>query len=271
METYIPTVGWTVQQDLSHPQYEEKIKAACQVQQFGFQTLKVYPFDPVLPNMHMWKHNIFYGSVSFNNLVSTDTFLRKGVFFDPVTFSMKNYLRKWNDHMLSSEAKVTSFAELMSEQYPPDKLLFIRPDDDSKSFSGTTKSFHEISAWYEELKMYDNTNLTLDSPIIVGEPYSIAAEWRLWIVNKKVVASSRYRRYFKLDVDPNCPTEVISFAEQRCKEYVPHDIFVMDVCISGDQFYILECGCMNAAGLYAADVHAIVTAVTEFVTCSKTV
>lgn len=62
-----------------------------------------------------------------------------------------------------------------------------------------------------------------------------------------------------------CLPEVISFAEARCQKYVPHEIFVMDVCQSADQYYILECGCLNAAGFYEADVYAIVRAVTAHI------
>jgi hypothetical protein len=39
----------------------------------------------------------------------------------------------------------------------------------------------------------------------------------------------------------------------------------MDVCETGGQLYIVECNCMNAAGFYDANIEAIVTNVTKYV------
>lgn len=57
---------------------------------------------------------------------------------------------------------------------------------------------------------------------------------------------------------------VVSFAEARCREYTPHDVFVMDICLSGDHYYIIECGCMNGAGFYKADIGEIVKPVSRY-------
>ncbi|MFY0254435.1 ATP-grasp domain-containing protein [Chitinophaga sp. 30R24] len=80
----------------------------------------------------------------------------------------------------------------------------------------------------------------------------------------KVITASKYRTYFKLTKERGCPFAVIDFAENRCREYTPHAVFVMDVCETGDDFYIVECGCMNAAGFYKADIDVIVQVVTAY-------
>ena len=84
----------------------------------------------------------------------------------------------------------------------------------------------------------------------MGEPYNIHYQWRLWVVNKKVAAASKYREYFKLRKEEGCPADVVSFAEERCQKYPPHDIFVMNICLCGDECFIVECGCKNGAGFY---------------------
>ena len=81
---------------------------------------------------------------------------------------------------------------------------------------------------------------------------------------KRVIAASKYRTYFKLTQERGCPQDVISFAEDRCQEYTPHDVFVMDIGLSGDTYFIIECGCMNGAGFYKADISKIVKSVTEY-------
>ena len=78
------------------------------------------------------------------------------------------------------------------------------------------------------------------------------------------MAASTYREDFRLKKVKGCPNEVIQFAQQRCLEYTPHDVFVMDICETGDSLFIVECGCLNSAGFYAADISAIVQSVTDY-------
>ncbi len=142
----------------------------------------------------------------------------------------------------------------MNSNYASDKLLFIRPNDDSKSFAGEVNRFDEIGSWFEKLRIVENSGLSPETKIIVSEPYNIQYEWRLWIVNKKVVAASKYREYFRLKKESGCPVDVTSFAIERCWQYTPHDVFVMDICLCGDEYFIVECGCMNGAGFYHANI-----------------
>lgn len=243
----------------------EQLKESCYKIGVKFIELDIIPFTAKLPAFDRSRSSIIYGSTTFNAVAFDDANLRKGLFFDEATFSIENYIEKWGRHMLNFNASVITFKELIDgDNYSSDKLLFIRPNDDSKSFAGEVKRFDEIGDWYEKLKVVENTNLSLESKIVVSEPYNIKYEWRLWVVNKKVVAASKYREYFKLRKEEGCPADVVSFAEERCQQYTPHDVFVMDICLCGDEYFIVECGCMNGAGFYKADIENIVKNVTKY-------
>lgn len=257
-------IQWVIQRNLTNIDDLQKLRQACDKIAVSYTEIDIIPFTDHLPDFKKDKHSIFYGSTTMGQLIVKDSSLIKGFFFDPSAFSITNYLEKWGAHMLNYGALITSFGELISKGYDEDKMLFIRPDDDSKSFSGEVKKYSEIRSWYDRLKMFDKTSLSLESKIVVSEPYHLRYEWRLWIVNKKVVAASKYREHFKLKKERGCPGEVIQFTEQRCLEYTPHDVFVMDICQSGDDFYIVECGCLNSAGFYNADIPAIVHSVTAY-------
>jgi hypothetical protein len=264
MEANYSNIQWVIQRNLTNTDDLHVLKQSCD--SIGVKCIEfdIIPFTDQLPDFDTAKHSIFYGSTTMGKLVYENDSLNKGFFFNQQTFSIANYFDKWGRHMLNYGAYVTSFIELMSKDFDTDKLFFIRPDDDSKSFSGEVKKYGEIRDWFDRLKMFDNTSLSLDSKIIVSEPYHLRYEWRLWIVNKRVVAASKYREDFKLKKERGCPVAVIQFAEQRCLEYTPHEIFVMDICESGDSYYIVECGCLNSAGFYNADIAAIVTSVTDY-------
>jgi len=265
MDKNYKNIQWVVQRNLTSQSDFQDLKESCLKIGVKFIELDIIPFTAQLPEFDRSRISITYGSTTFNGLALKDDDLKKGIFFDEKSFSIENYLEKWGRSMLNYDASVTTFNELFnSNSYSTDKLLFIRPNDDSKSFSGEVKRFDEIKDWYQKLKVIENTNLSPDSKIVVSEPYNIHYEWRLWIVNKKVVASSKYREYFKLKKEEGCPADVVAFAEERCRLYTPHDVFVMDICLCGDEYFIVECGCMNGAGFYKANIENIVTNVTEY-------
>jgi len=253
---------WVVQKNLTQAASYQAIYLACQDIGIDFFGFILKPFAAEAPEYPKEKQPIFYGSTSLMNQVHPNP----GLFFHPTHFSMENYLQHYADKMLNHGASLTNFAQLIKEDYPADKLLFIRPDADSKSFSGTVMSFSEIRSWVQKLGVENSAqSVTTRTPIIVGEAFHIKEEWRLWIVNKKVVAASQYAFEHQLVKKEGCPKEVIDFAEQVCLSYVPEAIFVMDICRCGEDYYIVECGCMNSAGFYAADIGAIVTAVSDFI------
>ena len=64
--------------------------------------------------------------------------------------------------------------------------------------------------------------------------------------------------------EEGCPDDVRKFAEDRCKEYTPHDCFVMDICLCGDGYYIIEAGCINGAGFYKSNIDDIIYHLTEY-------
>jgi len=256
-------IQWAVQKNLTNQDDLQQLKLACNKLGVSFHEFDIIPFTDKLPDFDRNKYSIFYGSTTLGKLVTKDATINKGFFFDDLSFSIENYFAKWGRHMLNFGASVTTFSDFMAKEYEADKLFFIRPDDDSKSFSGEVKRFAEIQEWYNRLKMFDNTSLSLNSKIIVSEPYHLRYEWRLWIVNKKVITASKYREDFNLKKERGCPEAVIQFAEDRCSEYIPHEIFVMDICETGSAYYIVECGCLNSAGFYKADIESIVNSVTE--------
>lgn len=257
-------IQWVVQQNLTNQNDLMALKLACQKFGIAYVEVHIIPFTESLPAFDRTRKSIFYGSTTFNSLVAADNSINQGLFFDANSFSIENYFEQWGRHMLNFGAGVSSFHELMTQNHDAEKLFFIRPDDDSKSFSGEVKKFGEIREWYEKLKMFENTNLSLNSKIVVSEPFNIQYEWRLWIVRGKVIAASKYREYFKLTKEEGCPDEVKHFAENRCLEYTPHNVFVMDICLCGDEYFIVECGCMNGAGFYKADIEAIVAGVSDY-------
>jgi hypothetical protein len=259
-------IRWIIQNNLIAENDLKEIQNSCKDMNVEFEEILVVPFSPEIPDFTKDdKTNIYYGSTTLMYNIYNQFNKPPGLFFDEQTFSMENYLNVWKEHMLNFEAKVTTFKEFAKENHPDDSLWFIRPDADDKSFNGDVRSFIDIKNFIDNSVKFDNVILTEDTKIIVGPPFNIRKEWRNYVVDGKVVASSLYRKDFRLNKSrTDVPEDMVKFVEDRCKEYMPHKIFAMDIALCGDEYYIIECGCLNSVGFYAADISKIVKSVSEF-------
>lgn len=257
---------WIIQNNLTSENDFNKMTEVCKKLNIDYEGILVIPFSPELPDFTKDdKINIYYGSTTLMNNVYSQMNKPEGLFFDDKTFSMENYINKWGEHMLNAEAKITTFKDFCKESHPDDTNFFIRPDADDKSFSGDVKTFAEIRSFIEGSTKFDNVILTENTKIIVSTPYNITKEWRNYIVDGKVVTSSMYRKNFKLHKDgKDIPADMIQFVEDRCKEYMPHKIFAMDIALCGGDYYIIECGCLNSVGLYHSDIEKMIGEVTKY-------
>lgn len=257
---------WVIQNNLIAENDVKQLQNACKEIGAEFEEVIVVPFSSEIPKFTVDDRiNIYFGSITFINNVYEKYNHPIGIFFND-NFTMENSLNKWGEHMLSYGAKITTFKEFSQEGHKDDELFFIRPNADDKSFAGEVWEFGNVKNWHQRITKCDNVVLTEDTKILVGEAYNINKEWRNYIVNGKVVSSSLYRKNFKLSKsNTDIPQDMIKFVEDRCKEYQPHDIFVMDIALNAGQYYIIECGGINSVGFYASDILKIVKEITNFV------
>lgn len=265
-------VRWIIQDNLIAENDRNQFQEACDNLGIPHKEIIVTPFSKELPNFPIDDdhENIYYGSTTLMNNIYEKLDKPIGLFYDHETFSMNNYINQWGEYMLNAEARLTTIEEFLAEDNAPEDNWFIRPDGDGKEFDGQVAKFKNISSWMNRVMQYD-VNLDGSSKIIVGPAYNIGKEWRNFIVDGKVVTSSRYRNNFRLSKSSeDIPEDMIKFAEDRCKEYKPHDVFAMDIAQVKDEdgtekYYIIECGCMNSVGFYHADINKYVESLTKYV------
>jgi hypothetical protein len=261
-------VRWIIQNNLISENDFTRMTDVCKELEIESQGILVIPFSPDIPEfIQDDKINVYYGSTTLMYNIYHKMNRPVGLFFDEEKFSMENYNNVWGDHMLNGpkDARITTFKEFSLENHPEDQDFFVRPDADDKSFSGDVRTFAEIKHLIEGSTKFENVILNENTKILVSTPYNIVKEWRNYIVGGKVVTSSMYRKNFKLHKDGNdIPEDMIKFVEDRCKEYMPHEIFVMDIALCGGEYYIIECGCLNSVGLYHCDIKKLISSVTNY-------
>lgn len=235
------------------------IRKACQDLGLPCVTFPRVPFSMELPDVPADMPTIFYGSIRMVDLVRKSGRWSPCAFFDPETFKTTAWGPAYGEHWLNHGSRLTTLSEFVWEPHDPDRLFFVRPVRDAKEFTGGVWSFAQLCRWNSGLIKTDLGDEQLATiPIIVGEPWGIAREWRLFMVDGRVSSASRYKTSGRLDVGADVPDEVLGFGECMAKVFSPHRIFVLDVCESAGNLYVLELGCVNSAGLYAADVLRII-------------
>lgn len=211
---------------------------------------------------------VYYGSTTLRDkLVAAG---QHGVFFDPVKFSFQALRDAYGENLLNHGSVVTTVGEFLAHTGgDPEELLFIRPTEDSKSLTGAVQTRRE---WIEaiQVSMNNTRGPTPSTPIQVGEPRNIEYEWRMFLVDGRVVSASQYRAHGYLNRSAEVPNRVVQYAKDMARLYQPAKVFVMDVCeLSADgSLRVVETNCFNCAGFYAANVSNIVQAVTNLAATS---
>lgn len=107
---------------------------------------------------------------------------------------------------------------------------------------------------------YDPTTL-----VVIAAPQPIAREWRLVVVGDRVIAGSQYAVGGKRAIDEGCPAEVQAFSAAMLAEvrWRPDPVFMLDVCESAGQLWLVELNSFSGSWLYGCELPAVVAEASE--------
>lgn len=230
------------------------LRHACAQLNFPFHEVAVTPGQAGLPKFpNAGGPLVFHGRSTLIQRAWEHPTWHKGVFFAPENFRHDAYVAGYGSAMLNAGARLMTMAELLTADYRPNTELFVRPADDSKVFTGRALRVAECAPFFRELP-------APVPEVVVAEVRDIDAEYRLFLVDAKVVGGSMYRP----SAERTLPDEVIQFAERSAETWTPAPVFVMDIARVERSWKIVECNCFNGSRFYDADVGTIVAAVSSF-------
>jgi hypothetical protein len=252
---------WAIQSNMMNQAGVDTMTSALERLDIDHVWLKSIPFSTDLPDVPTDRPVVFYGSVRWCDNIWRSRKWIPGVFFDD-SFCMSEYVKRFGDRMLSSDIRFSTFHGFAQEEHNPDKKFFVRPDADSKRFSGKVMSFGEFQKWSREIL---EKNIDYDMPVCIATPCEIATEHRLFIVDGTVSTGSLYSTYGQIDQRASVSDEVLEFAEEVISIWNPLPAYVLDIGYNADEerYGVIEINCMNSAGFYYSDMLALVTDVTE--------
>ncbi len=187
--------------------------------------------------------------------------------FENGNFDFVKQRKHWGDLMLNADAIVCNFEDVPShrdEIVLEDDHFFMRPVHDTKSFTGMVTNWTEFMDWHKKLgEAYladSRCTVKPHTPVVVCSPKVIYWEYRLWVVDGKVVTSSAYKAGGRLMVTPVVNQAAIEFAEAAVKQWAPARAFVIDIADTPDGPKIIEVNNINSAGFYASNVGRMIEA-----------
>ena len=107
--------------------------------------------------------------------------------------------------------------------------------------------------------------LNKDTIIAVASAKKIYSEYRLFVVNKKIVTASLYKLGSDLTTTTNIDERVFHFTNKMIRTWIPAAAFVMDIADTPDGLKVIEINNINSSGFYAADPQKIIIAIEEMV------
>lgn len=249
-------------------EFEDTAKLALALDRLGlpYTWHKVVPFvgdllpEPVVPDPQAV---VMFGSYTLWRYAA-----KHG--FSPGVYKLRPFLQEaaWSPFLLNGPgATVATLAEVPGLLADDGSLWFLRPVDDSKELPGTVKSTGEIldlAAKVLALPSEDlpHGSLRHDTLLMLSRPHRIQKEWRVWVVNQKIVTTSLYKEGSRVVYRPEIDLDARTFAQKMVAlnpGYSP--AYVMDICRTADGLFLLETNCINAAGFYAADLVALAAAI----------
>lgn len=253
---------WLLEKTIKHPQNDIKLRNALNSLNIDFIEVDKKPFIPLdikeIKNTHF---DFVYASTNTIKDLGENF---PGVYFNLDNFNYKSWIKFYGDNVFNSpsESNISTIKFLNLSLLDDNKMYFIRPVDDLKSFSGTVVSKKELTIFINEVNNGKYSQLDEYTEIIIAPAYKIEKEWRCFIVDKKVATASLYKKHGSLCIsNKDIPETMILFAEEMSKLWEPAKIFTLDIGLANNKYYIIEAQCSNSSGFYECDVLKLVQSI----------
>jgi hypothetical protein len=123
-------------------------------------------------------------------------------------------------------------------------------------------TWDEFAAWRESvLVLGEDTTVSADTWVAVSAPKPIQREYRMVVIDGRVVTGTRYRLGDRVMSSTEVEPEVESFAQAVADRWGPDRAYVLDVFMHEGGLYVGELNNLNSAGFYAYDVGKMVAAI----------
>ncbi len=214
---------------------------------------------------------IVYGSLNLAAQIAKQKPWTPGIWADPHALRCSTYYSHWGRHSVQRDYAMLPLGEIkrllptLLARFGDDGRLFLRPNENDKSFSGTLISESNFDRWFDQNSRCYNLDPT--SIAIVARPQEILSEHRFIVADREIIAGSKY----KIGTTLLDGLEAAGY-DQPAFDYAqklvgtsfwqPMRIYSLDIAelpSTNDRprHALLEIGSINSCGLYGCNLRPI--------------
>jgi len=181
----------------------------------------------------------------------------------PGVFKLRPFVEEtaWHPYLLNGADALFIEVNALPKTLSPDGSdYFIRPVSDSKEVAGSVKSSAEIITMAEKVLALPpddipGGSLEHTTRMMLTRPQRILKEWRLWVVDERIVTFSLYKEGRRVVYRPEIDEDARAFGQMLVDANPGYaQAYVLDICRTEAGLRMIETNCINAAGFYAADL-----------------
>jgi hypothetical protein len=221
------------------------------------------PYEDYLKSFKDTDCVVFHGSLQSGGLYQREAKWIPGVYCNLPKFECVYYYPRLGKNLLNADYIMLPFGELnrrkewLLETFGDN--FFIRPSSGFKTFTGKVVTGE---TWDKDIRLLGFCNIEPEAIVVVAPSAEIVTEWRLVVVDNKVIAASQYKQ--KDRQEPS--EEVWNYGQKVLDEsdYQPDPAWILDVCqIKNGELKVVEVGSFSCCGLYDCDPEPIVQEVSR--------
>jgi len=171
------------------------------------------------------------------------------------------YKDYYKDNLLNYDSKIIRFGD---KDFFQKELFFARPTQDTKVFTGKVFDMGEWMDYRDKALVNGHTTLLNENTEVqISTVKKLYNEIRFWIVKGEIVTASQYKLGNRVVLDDNIDNDAHTFCKKMVRLFELNDAFVMDLALTSNGYKIIECGCINSAGFYKADMQKLLMKIEE--------
>lgn len=262
---------WLVQQNLYKEHHFNELVSALITLNINFKIVKVNANNEII---EVSSNGNFITELSINqlnqekeimvcgghklNLISQKNNWKPGMYQNE-NFNFLSWKQNFgSENLLNGDAIVKKLNEVNNDDIKMNHF-FVRPIEDSKSFSGKIFDKQFFFEWQKNiLENKASSILVGETEILLSPLKNIYSETRFFIINGEIITQSIYKLGNQVYFNETVDSQTTAFAHEMIKKWQPHDAYVLDVAQIEEGYKIIEINTINAAGFYNADVTKIV-------------
>lgn len=224
-----------------------------------YEIVKVRPFLEYFEFETDRKDIFCFGSVKMSRLATKYGWFPGSLLNENHDYRV--YSKYYKENLLNYDSIIQKFGDDISLD-----IFFARPCEDTKTFTGKVFTRESQLEFKENfIKSGQESSLTNDTEIQVSSVKDVTKEFRFWIVGGDVITGSLYRNGYWVNYSNIVDEGALDFCKEMVKIYQLAEAFVMDICeviINEEiEYKIIECGCINSAGFYKANMPKLIEAI----------